>query len=111
MFGIIPRRHLRGEQAGMFNGWALGQSAQAEEDTLILYSSHESVVKNKYICCLVSLVYSNNMSRALATAKEDALLRHVRALRPSDGCAAWPLVRVQGAYGAALRWVFRRSSE
>ena len=34
---------LRGEQSGMFNARALGQSAQAEQDTLILYSSQESV--------------------------------------------------------------------
>jgi len=33
-----------GEQAGMFNARALGQSAQAEQDTLILYSSQEPAI-------------------------------------------------------------------
>ena len=36
-----------GEQAGMFNARALGQSAQAEQDTLILYSSQESVIASE----------------------------------------------------------------
>ena len=40
--GVISRCYLRGEQAGMFNVRALGQSAQAEQDTLILYDSHKS---------------------------------------------------------------------
>ena len=35
-YGAISRRYLRGEQAGMLNARALGQSAQAEQDTLTL---------------------------------------------------------------------------
>ena len=33
-----------GEQAGMFNARALGKSAQAEQDTPILYIGQESVI-------------------------------------------------------------------
>ena len=43
-FGVISRRYLRGEQARMLSARALGQSAQAEQGTLILYSSQESAI-------------------------------------------------------------------
>jgi len=47
--GVISRRCLRGEQAGMFNApvfwWAIGQSAKAKQVTLILHSSQESACR------------------------------------------------------------------
>ena len=81
-FGVISRRYLRGEQAGMFNARALGQSAQAEQDTLILYSSQESVGFNVPLFGYLSLPIE-------VGAAEDIRTWSSGGQPDSDTCRLW----------------------